>query len=96
LPTWDFLWFVLNPHFKLKKFHREKIWWHEKIIWIFGLMPWDYFLALNLSIGLIFIFNPLNQTFSEQLTYPGVQLFLTLLTIIFSPLYHRLYWRLRK
>jgi len=52
----DFMWFVFNPEFGLKKFNsrNKDIWWHNK--W-FGLLP-DYYLeglllsAIFLSIGL--------------------------------------------
>jgi hypothetical protein len=37
---WDFLWFVANPHFGLRRFKRENIWWHHK--WTFKFMPNDY------------------------------------------------------
>ena len=36
---WDFLWFVWNPSYGLKKFKPQYIWWHEK--WI-GSVPKDY------------------------------------------------------
>jgi hypothetical protein len=38
----DFLWFALNPAFGLKKFRKEKIWWHRKHWW--RIAPRDYFL----------------------------------------------------
>lgn len=39
----DFFWFVMNPHFGLKKFRNEEIWWHTK--WI-GRMPALYLLLI--------------------------------------------------
>jgi len=42
MPTWDFLWFVLNPHFSLRDFGPAKVWWHKK--WT-GRIPTDYFFA---------------------------------------------------
>jgi hypothetical protein len=36
----DFLWFVFNPHYGLKKFKKGQIWWHKK--W-WGPVP-DFFL----------------------------------------------------
>lgn len=41
--VWDFLWFVLNPHYGLAKFKKENIWWHKK--W-FLFMPADYWFGL--------------------------------------------------
>ena len=45
--TWDFLWFVLNPHFGWARFRKGQIWWHDGA-WL-GRMPIDYVNALWLS-----------------------------------------------
>ena len=49
---WDFLWFVWNPHYGLKRFKPEHIWWHSK--WA-GPIPTDYvtFIAVSLVLALI-------------------------------------------
>ncbi len=49
---WDFLWFVLNPHYSLKKFHRRHISWHLK--WI-GRAPADYYYGIGLSFAAAFL-----------------------------------------
>ena len=36
----DFLWFVLNPAFGIRRFRREHIWWHAPQWW--WVMPRDY------------------------------------------------------
>ena len=36
----DFLWFVLNPAFGIRRFRREHIWWHAPTWW--WIMPRDY------------------------------------------------------
>ena len=48
----DFLWFVINPHFSLKKFNKEnnKLWWHQS--WFLGL-PSFYWLVFPVSTILI-------------------------------------------
>lgn len=46
----DFLWFVFNPAFGIRKFRRDLIWWHDKS-WLW-FMPRDYFIFLPL--GLVF------------------------------------------
>ena len=38
----DFLWFVLNPAFGLKRFRPEHIWWHRAKWW--WIMPRDYWI----------------------------------------------------
>lgn len=48
---WDFLWFVLNPHYPLKKFKKEHIWWHKK--WL-AFAPVDYYGSILLS-GIILL-----------------------------------------
>jgi hypothetical protein len=48
---WDFLWFVANPHFGLRRFKSSNIWWHRK--WLFG-MPMDYLVGTVLSAALWF------------------------------------------
>lgn len=43
---WDFLWFVMNPHYPLKKFNKQHISWHKK--W-WAKAPVDYYVSLLLS-----------------------------------------------
>ncbi len=37
----DFLWFVVNPRFGIRKFQAKEIWWHEKAWWL--VAPREYF-----------------------------------------------------
>ena len=46
----DFLWFVLNPAYGLKRFRREHIWWHAPTWW--WVMPRDYWVFT--IVGLCF------------------------------------------
>jgi hypothetical protein len=48
----DFLWFLLNPHFGIKKFSKGQIWWHPT--W-WGPVPSLYWLLLPLSTLLIWL-----------------------------------------
>lgn len=45
--TWDFLWFVINPAFGIKKFKAVEIWWHKA--WL-GPWPVDYYYAVIISL----------------------------------------------
>lgn len=45
----DFLWFVLNPNFGLKKFKKEYIPWHEH--WL-GFLPLQYYYSISIWIVL--------------------------------------------
>jgi len=43
----DFLWFVLNPAYGIRRFRRQHIWWHEPTWW--WIMPRDYWLFFALG-----------------------------------------------
>jgi hypothetical protein len=45
----DFLWFVLNPAFGLRRFRREHIWWHAPTWW--WVAPRDYWVFAALGVG---------------------------------------------
>ena len=49
----DFLWFVLNPAYGLRRFRRENIWWHAPTWW--WIMPRCYwiFTAIGLAAFLL-------------------------------------------
>ena len=46
----DFLWFVLNPAFGLRRFRKEHIWWHAPSWW--WIMPRDYWIFLPIGVVL--------------------------------------------
>ncbi|MBI2193083.1 MAG: hypothetical protein HYU36_13980 [Planctomycetes bacterium] len=46
----DFLWFVLNPAFGLKRFRRDRIPWHAPAWW--WIMPRDYWLYTPVAFAL--------------------------------------------
>jgi hypothetical protein len=45
----DFLWFVLNPAYGIRRFRREHIWWHEPTWW--WIMPRDYWVFFAVGCG---------------------------------------------
>lgn len=49
----DFLWFVLNPHYGLRKFNKDHIWWHRR--WV-ALFPIDYWTFGILGLVLLYFF----------------------------------------
>lgn len=49
----DFLWFVLNPHFGLRRFSPEHIAWHRHAWW--WLAPRDYWIATSIGVVLYFL-----------------------------------------
>ncbi|MFA4831319.1 MAG: hypothetical protein WC862_03120 [Patescibacteria group bacterium] len=92
-PLWDFLWFILNPAYKLAGFRKDSIWWHSKSYWMFGLFPIDYLTGWTISVVIAAFGNDLDS----HIQMLGLFLALTCLTYGWSPLYHRWYkWMRRK
>ena len=48
----DCFWFLLNPHFGLRKFNRENVWWHKR--WLLKL-PVDYWVLGALAGILLYV-----------------------------------------
>ncbi|HET9986091.1 MAG TPA: hypothetical protein VFQ38_20995 [Longimicrobiales bacterium] len=46
----DFLWFVFNPAYGLRRFRREEVWWHAATWW--GVMPRDYWIFTPIGLAL--------------------------------------------
>lgn len=46
----DFMWFVFNPAFGIKKFKPQYIWWHATSWW--WIMPRDYYVSGSIAISL--------------------------------------------
>jgi hypothetical protein len=81
---WDFLWFVLNPHYSLRKFGPKQVWWHRK--WL-GRIPIDYVFGILITTALfipIILNNPLAGITKLILLLGGISL-LTAITIIIYP-----------
>ena len=49
--VWDYLWFVLNPAYTVKRFRRGNVWWFE-VPWIWRF-PLDYYLGVGFSVVLV-------------------------------------------
>ena len=48
--VWDYLWFVLNPAYTVRRFERGRVWWFS-VPWIWRF-PLDYYLGVLLSVAL--------------------------------------------
>jgi hypothetical protein len=46
----DFLWFVVNPHFGIRKFRADAVWWHKRAWWL--VAPREYFVMGGLALAL--------------------------------------------
>lgn len=60
--VWDFLWFVINPHYGIRKFYPGCVTWHK--IWL-GPAPVDYYGGLVLS----FLFHALRVDAGEGIGF---------------------------
>ncbi|MEK7542067.1 MAG: hypothetical protein AAB524_00005, partial [Patescibacteria group bacterium] len=100
MPTWDFLWFVLNPYYGVKKFKKQNVWWHNRSHWLFNITPLDYLFGWGLSVML--------SGLAAWLASDGVLLirhsyfmiwflFFTVVTILLvAPLYKRWHAKMRQ
>jgi hypothetical protein len=83
---WDFLWFVLNPNFRLKNFKKGLVSWHTH--WLLGL-PVDYWLYMMGGLILPVIFLGWSQ-FIIQLFYLLIYLAFISMTISLYYIFFRL------
>lgn len=98
--VWDFLWFVLNPHYGVRNFKKTNVWWHAKSHWILGLFPADYAFGWGLSLLLAWTASWFGNDFSiftAHLWLLSLFLIFTFITIcIIAPRYKLWYKMMRK
>jgi len=99
---WDYLWFVLNPNYGVKKFTPEFVWWHAKSKW-FKLgkfnFPFDYVVGWSISIVLNVIANIMVGYYGGIIVHLyrlWLFLVLTVVVILCAPFYHKWYHKMRK
>lgn len=95
--VWDYLWFVLNPAYGVRRFRRGNVWWFD-VPWIWRF-PLDYYVGIGLSIALAGgaawaagSGEPLRR---HLLMLAGLAL-LTALAVAAAPLYRRYYRHMRR
>jgi len=49
----DFLWFILNPAFGLRRFRPKHVWWHAPTWW--WIMPRDYWIFVPAGVALYWL-----------------------------------------
>lgn len=95
--VWDYLWFVNNPAYTVKRFRRGNVWWFE-VPWIWRF-PLDYYTGIALSIALAaaatLVEGDGGPLRSHLWLLAGLAL-LTALAVLASPLYHRWYRHTRR
>jgi hypothetical protein len=93
---WDFLWFVLNPHYGWQRFRKGSVWWHNRR-WL-GRFPIDYWNGFALS----FVLAALPWLAGDAAVLKAHTAFvigmvvLTALTGLFAPAYQRWYTHMRR
>ncbi len=60
----DYLWFMINPGFGIKKYTKQDIWWHGKQNWILGQPSHNY-----LSLGIMLVCCYKNKKLFKSLLY---------------------------
>jgi hypothetical protein len=95
--VWDYLWFVLNPAYTVRRFARGKVWWFE-VPWIWRF-PLDYYVGVGLSIALAGLAAWAAEDGAplwRHLWMLAGLAVLVALTILAAPLYHRWYRHMRR
>jgi hypothetical protein len=95
--VWDYLWFVLNPAYTVKRFRRGNVWWFE-VPWIWRF-PLDYYLGIAVSILLaalaVWAAGNAGPLWRHLWMLAGLAV-LVVLTVLLSPLFHRWYRHTRR
>lgn len=95
--VWDYLWFVLNPAYTVRRFRRGAVWWFSgPWIWRF---PLDYYVGLGVSCGFAALTWIEDDSPGQLYEHLGLILgcaVLTALAVVAAPLYHRWYRRMRR
>jgi hypothetical protein len=94
--VWDFLWFLLNPHFGWGRFRKGGVWWHDRT-WIAGL-PIDYWNALVLSFAVAALpwLAGDRTVVTAHARYVAGMVALTVVAGLCTPLYQRWYAHMRR
>ncbi len=99
-PLWDYLWFVLNPHYGIKNFDKNKVWWFSKSHWIFNIVALEQISQWVLSIVLVVFASFHEKNFGILLSHLillGGFFTLTIFTIfVIAPIYKNWYKKMRK
>ncbi|MFA5107569.1 MAG: hypothetical protein WC497_04555 [Patescibacteria group bacterium] len=83
--VWDFLWFVVNPAYGLRRYSAKYVWWFRR--WFLGF-PIDYYLAVILSAAFAWI-TPKPGALQAWLETAGGLIFLAGLAAALRSLLHR-------
>jgi hypothetical protein len=94
---WDYIWFVMNPAYTVRRFRRENVWWFQ-VPWIWRF-PLDYYVGIVVSIGLAALAAVVaadGAPLRAHLWLLAGLVVLTALAVLAAPLYHRWYRYMRR
>jgi hypothetical protein len=94
---WDYIWFVNNPAYTVRRFRRENVWWFQ-VPWVWRF-PLDYYVGIATSIalaGAAALVAADGAPLRSHLWLLGGLFLLTALAVLASPLYHRWYRHTRR
>jgi hypothetical protein len=95
--VWDYLWFVLNPAYTVRRFRRGNVWWFE-VPWIWRF-PLDYYVGVGSSLAvaaLAGLADDSAQPLERHLWMLAGLAVLVALVVVLAPLYHRWYRHMRR
>jgi hypothetical protein len=95
--VWDYLWFVLNPAYTVKRFRRGNVWWFE-VPWIWRF-PLDYYLGVGFSVALVGLACLVDGSWELLRRHAWFLAGLAILVgvvVVLAPLYHRWYRHMRR
>jgi hypothetical protein len=94
--VWDYLWFVLNPAYTVRRFRKGNVWWFE-VPWLWRF-PRDYYVSIGLSVVLAAVATLVadsNEHLNRHLWMLAGLALLTGLAVLAAPLYGRWYRHMR-
>ncbi|MEZ0286139.1 MAG: hypothetical protein ACAH79_13020 [Thermoleophilia bacterium] len=95
--AWDYLWFILNPAYGLRRFRRGEVWWYAGP-WL-GRLPYEYYAAVAGSFVVALIAWAAGGgagVLAEQGRLVGALALLCLLAMAAAPAYGRWYRWMRR
>lgn len=94
---WDYLWFILNPAYGLRRFRRGEVWWYQGP-WV-GRLPYEYYAAVAGSFVVALIAWAAGGgagVVAEQGRLVGGLALLCLAAMALAPAYRRWYRWMRR
>jgi hypothetical protein len=97
----DAAWFILNPHYGLNQFRKDRVWWFAKSTWIEGVLPLDHVIGGSLTLVLLATSGIIGggeamPALRDAAQVIGVALMLLCFVAMAAPFYRIWYRRMRE